>query len=175
MPGVVAAADVVTAPDGVLGLLERVYIADDLAAARLAWQDAPDDATFVTRAGDVLTRFVLRGGSGAKRSRLELVAERDAASASLATVTTRIERTRFALAERRGALETATTDAATALTALREYDAALAAQSEQLGRSPHPVGGGAGGVGAAHPGACGDGRAGARGGSRGRARQSRAR
>ncbi|HOY83011.1 MAG TPA: AAA family ATPase, partial [Rhodoglobus sp.] len=92
------------------------------------------DATFVTKQGDVLTRYVLRGGSGAKRSRLELVAERDTAAAKLATVTTQIERTRFALAEKRGALETAKTDAAAALTALREYDAALAAQSEQLGR-----------------------------------------
>jgi chromosome segregation protein len=133
-PGVTAAADVVTAPDGVLGLLASVLIADDLEAARAAFSRAPDDAIFVTRAGDVLTRYVLRGGSGAKRSRLELVAERDAASASLATVTTGIERTRFALAEQRGALETAKADAAAALTALREYDAAIAAQSEQLGR-----------------------------------------
>jgi chromosome segregation protein len=132
--GVVAASDVVTAPDGVLGLLATVLIADDLEAARAAFSGAPDEATFVTRAGDVLTRYVLRGGSGAKRSRLELVAERDTATASLATVTTQIERTRFALAEKRGALETAKTDAAAALAALREYDAALAAQSEQLGR-----------------------------------------
>lgn len=133
-PGVVSAASVVTAPDGVLGLLTGVLIADDLEAARAAFAGAPDAATFVTRAGDVLTRYVLRGGSGAKRSRLELVAERDTAAASLATVTTQIERTRFALAEKRGALETAKTDAAAALEALREYDAHIAAQSEQLGR-----------------------------------------
>ncbi|MEP6478851.1 MAG: chromosome segregation protein SMC [Rhodoglobus sp.] len=131
--GVRAAAEVVTAPDGVLGLLADVYIADDLDAARGAYA-AIGDATFVTKQGDVLTRYVLRGGSGAKRSRLELVAERDAAATKLATVTTQIERTRFALAEKRSALETAKADAATALTALREYDAALAAQSEQLGR-----------------------------------------
>ncbi len=131
--GVRAATEVVTAPDGVLGLLAGVYIADDLDAARSAFAKI-GDATFVTKQGDVLTRYVLRGGSGAKRSRLELVAERDAAAAKLATVTTQIERTRFALAEKRGALETAKTDAAAALTALREYDAALAAQSEQLGR-----------------------------------------
>ncbi len=133
-PGVRPAADVVTAPGGVLGLLAGVVVADDLAAARAAWAKAPEGTTFVTRQGDVLTAYVLRGGSGAKRSRLELVAERDAAAAKLATVTTQIERTRFALAEKRGALETAKTDAATALTALREYDAQLAAQSEQLGR-----------------------------------------
>jgi len=131
--GVRAAADVVTAPGGVLGLLAGVYIADDLDSARAAYPSI-GGATFVTRHGDVLTQYVLRGGSGAKRSRLELVAERDAAAAKLATVTTQIERTRFALAEKRGQLETAQADAATALTALREYDAALAAQSEQLGR-----------------------------------------
>ncbi len=131
--GVRAASDVVTAPGGVLGLLAGVYIAEDLDAARAAYK-AIGDATFVTRQGDVLTQFVLRGGSGAKRSRVELVAERDAAAAKLATVTTQIERTKFALAEKRGALETAKVEAATALAALREYDAALAAQSEQLSR-----------------------------------------
>ena len=130
--GVVAATSVVTAPDGVLGLLASVAIADDLEAARAAFAD--DDTTFVTKQGDVLTRYVLRGGSGAKRSRLELVAERDAAGVKLETVTTQIERTRFLLAEKRGALEVAKADAATALTALREFDSALAAQSEALGR-----------------------------------------
>jgi chromosome segregation protein len=133
VPGVRAASDVVEAPGGVLGLLTGVYIAEDLDSARAAYASI-GDATFVTRQGDVLTRFVLRGGSGAKRSRVELVAERDAAAAKLATVTTQIERTKFALAEKRGALETAKADAATALAALREYDAALAAQSEQLSR-----------------------------------------
>jgi chromosome segregation protein len=131
--GVRAAADVVTAPDGVVGLLADVYIADDLSSARAAYATI-GTATFVTKQGDVLTQYVLRGGSGAKRSRLELVAERDAAAAKLTTVTTRIERTRFALAEKRGALETAQSDSAAALTALREFDAHLAAQSEQLGR-----------------------------------------
>jgi len=132
-PGVVAATEVVTAPDGVLGLLASVAIADDLESARKAFSNN-EDVTFVTRQGDVLTRYVLRGGSGAKRSRLELVAERDAAAAKLETVSTQIERTRFLLAEKRGALETAKVDAASALTALREFDTALAAQSEALGR-----------------------------------------
>ena len=131
--GVRPAADVVTAPDGVLGLLAGVYVADDLDSARAAYGSI-GDATFVTRQGDVLTQYVLRGGSGAKRSRVELVAERDAAATKLETVTTQIERTTFALAEKRGALATAKTDAAAALSALREYDAALAAQSEQLSR-----------------------------------------
>ncbi len=134
VPGIRAATSVVKAPDGVLGLLARVAIADDLASARAAYRDLGDDVTIVTRDGDVLTRFVLRGGTGAKRSRLELVAERDAAAAKLATVTTGIERARFAVAEAQGTLEQAKTRAAAALAALREYDAQLAAQSEQLAR-----------------------------------------
>lgn len=137
--GVRTAVEVVTAPDGVLGLLGTVLVADDIAAAREAWRSldkrgVPAGTTVVTLAGDVLTEYVLRGGSGAKRSRLELVAERDAAADKLATVTTQIERTRFALAEKRAALETAKKDASAALAALREYDAGIAAQSEQLGR-----------------------------------------
>jgi chromosome segregation protein len=131
--GIVAAVDVVTAPDGVLGLLANVAIADDLDYARSAFVEG-SDVTFVTKQGDVLSRYVLRGGSGAKRSRLELVAERDAATENLETVSTQIERTKFLLAEKRGALETAKVDATTALEALREFDSALAAQSEALGR-----------------------------------------
>lgn len=131
--GVRAAADVVSAPDGVLGLLADVWVADDLAAAR-AISGSPGSATIVTRQGDVLTRFAVRGGSGARRSRLELVAERDAAAARLATVTSGIDRTRFALAEKRGLLETAQAVAAAALGRLREYDAVLAARSDRLAR-----------------------------------------
>jgi len=134
--GVIAARDLVTAPDGITGILARVVVVDDLDAARAAWGSLRDlgDITIITKPGDVLTEYVLRGGSGATRSRLELVAERDAAAEKLETVSTQIERTRFLLAEKRGALETAKVDAATALSALREFDSALAAQSEALGR-----------------------------------------
>jgi chromosome segregation protein len=132
--GIRRASDVVTAPSGVLGLLANVLIADDLDAARVAWKSS-DDATFVTRQGDVLTQYVLRGGSGAKRSRLELVAERDAASAKRAEVTRQIDIVTGDLATKRATLEDRRADAAAALTALREHDAALAAQAEQLGRA----------------------------------------
>ncbi|GHD78739.1 condensin subunit Smc [Salinibacterium amurskyense] len=134
--GTVPATDVVTAPDGVHGLLTHVLIADDLEAARAAYGSLSNaaDLTFVTRDGDVLTQFVLRGGSGAKRSRLELVAERDAAADKLGVVTTQIERTSFELDEKRRELTSAKADAEAALVALREYDAQLAAQSELLGR-----------------------------------------
>ncbi|MDQ1528646.1 MAG: chromosome segregation protein [Actinomycetota bacterium] len=134
--GVAPATDFVTAPAGVLGILSRVVVVDDLAVARDAWPALRPigDLTVITRLGDVLTEYVLRGGTGAKRSRLELVAERDVAADKLATVSTSIERARFALAEKRGALEIGRADAATALANLREFDAALAAHSERLGR-----------------------------------------
>ena len=69
------------------------------------------DLTVITREGDVLTEHVLRGGSGAGRSKLELVAERDAAQERLVEVTTAIERRKFALAEKREALDLAQIDA----------------------------------------------------------------
>jgi chromosome segregation protein len=134
--GVAAATEFVTAPAGVLGILSHVVVVDDLDVARSAWPALRKigGLTAITRVGDVLTEYVLRGGTGAKRSRLELVAERDSAAERLSVVSTSIERARFALAEKRGALEAAQTDAATALASLREFDAALAAHSERLGR-----------------------------------------
>jgi chromosome segregation protein len=134
--GAAAATDFVTAPAGVLGILSHVVIVEDLDVARSTWPALRTigGLTAITRGGDVLTEYVLRGGTGAKRSRLELVAERDTAAERLSVVSTSIERARFALAERRGALETAQDDAATALANLREFDAALAAHSERLGR-----------------------------------------
>ena len=90
--------------------------------------------TIITRDGDVLTEYVLRGGSGAKRSRLELVAERDSAAARLEVVTADIDRAKFALAEQRGILQNAKQQSITALAALREFDSRLAAQTERLSR-----------------------------------------
>jgi chromosome segregation protein len=136
--GVVPAASVVTAPDGVLNLLAGVFVAEDLAAARAAWgrlEDAAAGVTVITKGGDVLSRYVLRGGSGAKRSRLELVADRDAAKDRLGEVGSLIERAKFALAEQRGSLDEAKRQSSAALAALREFDAQLAARTEKLNRS----------------------------------------
>ena len=132
--GAFAAVDLVTAPAGIIGILAHVVVVDDLDAARAAWRSLPNDVTIITVNGDVLTEYVLRGGSGAKRSRLELVAERDTAAGRLQEVSTAIERTAFELSEKRAQLETARSDAKTALAALNEHDAARASHSEQLGR-----------------------------------------
>ncbi len=138
--GLTPATDVVTAPDGVLALLARTLIADDLDAARAAWPAVAalpeaDTISVVTRVGDVLTRSVLRGGSGAGRSRLELTAERDAASAALTEVATGIERARGALDDTRAALASAKQQAVDALAAVRDQDAQRAARSEQVSRA----------------------------------------
>jgi chromosome segregation protein len=136
--GIVPAASVVTAPGGVLGVLQSMVIADDLDAARRAWialePTAGAGLTIVTRSGEVLTRYILRGGSGATRSRIELVAERDSAAFALDERNSLIERARFALAEQRGIAQVAKEQSQAALTALREYDAKLAARTEKLGR-----------------------------------------
>jgi chromosome segregation protein len=139
MPGLVPMTDVVHAPDGVLAFLSRTAIADDLdaatgAASRLAASGANRGLTIVTRDGDVLTEHSVRGGAGDAPSRIELTAERDAASARLESVTTTIERLRFAVAEQRAAAQSASDASEAALASLREHDATVAAQSERLGR-----------------------------------------
>jgi chromosome segregation protein len=134
---IVSAAHVVTAPGGVRLLLSGILIADDLVTARDAWSrlEARSGTTIITKAGDVLSEYVLRGGSGAKRSRLELVADRDAAKHRLEEVTSLIDRARFALAEQRGRLEVAKEQSTRALAALRQFDSQLAAQTEKLNRA----------------------------------------
>ncbi|HEU0206412.1 MAG TPA: chromosome segregation protein SMC [Pseudolysinimonas sp.] len=137
--GTKAASALVTAPRGILGLLSRTVVVDDLATARAAWPALTklglEGLTVITRDGDVLTEYVLRGGTGAGRSTLELVAERDAAQEKLVEVTTAIERTRFALAEKRELLDGAQIDAAQAAAALKAFDARLAERSQAVGRS----------------------------------------
>ncbi|HWI31184.1 MAG TPA: chromosome segregation protein SMC [Microbacterium sp.] len=139
LPGIVPARDVVTGPDGVLGVLSFVAIADDLEAAAaagptLANADLGGPITLVTRAGEVHTEHTLRAGSGGERSRLELAAERDAASARLAEVRVIVDSLREARGDQVRELEAARQRAKAALSTLREHDAALAAHAEQVNR-----------------------------------------
>ncbi|UPL17850.1 chromosome segregation protein SMC [Microbacterium aurugineum] len=136
--GVTPAVETVTAPDGVLGILSHVLIANDLDAARAA-RTALDTAgdtstTIVTVGGDVITAHTLRTGSGGERSRLELAAERDAAAERLAEVQIVVDSLREAREDANEAVETARRQAKDALRALREHDAALATHAEQLNR-----------------------------------------
>jgi chromosome segregation protein len=91
--------------------------------------------TIITRAGEVLTRFVLRGGSGSKQSRIELVSERDSAQNRLDEVLGLIDKARLELADQRGVVQVAKERSTAALAALREFDSQLAARSEALNRA----------------------------------------
>ncbi|MGK3947828.1 chromosome segregation protein SMC [Microbacterium sp. K2] len=138
LEGVTPAVDTVTAPDGVLGILSHVVIADSLDAARRtrAVLDVAGDTTttIVTTAGDVVTAQTLRTGSGGERSRLELAAERDAANERLAEVQVIVDSLREAREDANEAVETSRRQAKDALRALREHDAALATHAEQVNR-----------------------------------------
>ncbi|GAA3869649.1 chromosome segregation protein SMC [Leifsonia kafniensis] len=144
LPGLVAASSVVDAPGGVHGILATTLIAVDLAAARtvypalvaaLAASGTTAPITLITQSGEVLTDYVLRGGSGATQSKLELIAERDTAADKLEAVLHDIERERFELAEQRTLLQAHKQQAAQALSALRETEARLSAHTATLSRA----------------------------------------
>ncbi|WP_334147701.1 chromosome segregation protein SMC [Microbacterium sp.] len=136
--GVTPAVDTVTAPDGVLGVLAHVLIADSLDSARdaRAVLDAAGDTTttIVTVTGDVVTAQTLRTGSGGERSRLELAAERDAAMERLVEIQIVVDSLREAREDANEAVETTRRHAKDSLRALREHDAALATHAEQVNR-----------------------------------------
>lgn len=138
--GAVHAPTVVEAPDGVLGILAWTFVVDDLAAAQAAGPQLADlelggPITLVTRRGDFVSEHLLRGGSDDSRSRLELLAERDAATERLDELSTAIEREAGALEDARQAHQRAKREAAEALEALRAHDAASASRGEQRSRA----------------------------------------
>jgi chromosome segregation protein len=132
--GGVRAVDVVSAAPGILGILSRVVVVEDLDAAHAALRDLDDGTTLVTRAGEVLTAHTLRAGSGAGRSRLELAAERDAATERLAEIVVVADSLREALGDAQRALTDARQRTKDSLATLRAHDAALAAQAEKVNR-----------------------------------------
>ena len=132
--GVKLASEVVSAPDGILKLLSTVVIVDDLDSARNYFRTSGEDRQVITKQGDVLTRSVLRGGSSSKPSKLELVAERDAAEAELARLSSRIETLSSELAQAKSNELASKNSAKQALAELNEQDAKLASQAEKLGR-----------------------------------------
>jgi len=139
LPGAVPAASVVDAPPGVLGLLARTLIVDDLAAAAaaadaLAGTASGGPVTLITRAGDVLTAHSLRAGTGAAPSKLELVTERDTAESRLAEVTSQITIVTADLGEQRTLHAAAKAQASAAAALVRDRDARESARAAQRGR-----------------------------------------
>lgn len=133
LEGARAAIEVVTAPAGVQALLQNVVIVDNLEVAKAAHQKNRS-ATLITRDGDVLTDSILRGGSAKKASKVELVAERDAAETALDSVNKTIDTLRSQLAEAKSQFDAATANSKASLQQLKEYDNQLASNAEQLGR-----------------------------------------
>ena len=132
--GAKLASEVVSAPDGILKLLSTVVIVDDLDSARNYFRTSGEDRQVITKQGDVLTRAVLRGGSTSKPSKVELVAERDAAEAALSRLSARIETISSELAQAKSNELASKNSAKQALAELNEQDAKLASQAEKLGR-----------------------------------------
>lgn len=128
------ASEVVSAAPGILRLLQNIVIVDDLSAARAHFESVSSETQVITKQGDVLTRNILRGGSSTKPSKLELVAERDAAEATLSILNARIETISSELAQAKSNEQSAKASAKTSLAELNEHDAKLASQAEQLGR-----------------------------------------
>ena len=131
-PGMRWASSVIDGPAGVHGLLAQTVIIDDLDLARAA--QLPNDLTIITRTGEVLSPWVVRGGSGARRSKLELVAERDLAAKKLAAITLLIERVSSDLGAQRSHLQGQKDQSVNARAALGALEAQRAAHTERLGR-----------------------------------------
>lgn len=144
IPGVTLASTLVKGPPALLALLGNSVIADDLESARRAYDfcsTQPEGSTLlnsltvITRQGDVLSKRVLRGGSAAHQSRIELHADREEAVSRLSQVEKLLVTTGASLAEQRGALASAKERSTACLTALRNYDSSSAARSEALNRA----------------------------------------
>ena len=140
LAGVTPAVDVLTAPEGVRGILAFTAIVDDLdaayaAAASVAAREVGGAVTIVTRAGEIVTEQTIRAGAGGGRSRLELSAERDAATAQLAEIRVVVDSLREALADAQSAWEDSRRHTRESLQRLRDHDAALAAHAEQVNRA----------------------------------------
>lgn len=128
------AVEVVTASPGVVGILSRTVIVDDLDAAAALRDRLAADVTVVTRAGEVLTAHTLRAGSDSGRSRLELAAERDAAAERLAEIIVVADSLREALGDAQRTLSDARQRTKETLSTLRAHDAALASHAEKVNR-----------------------------------------
>ncbi|MYW01796.1 chromosome segregation protein SMC [Streptomyces sp. SID3343] len=136
-PGVVYAARLVSAPEdlrGALdGLLDRIAVVDDLAAAAELIGELPG-VRAVTRDGDLVGAGFAHGGSASAPSLLEVQAAVDEAAERLDALTERCALLGYALAdavagrgEAAGAVERATAER-------REAERKAAAAAQQLGR-----------------------------------------
>ena len=135
LQGLKAASSVVTAPLEVLAQLANIYLADDLDQAQSALASGNlKNSVVITKDGDYLSDYLVRGGGSKKPSKLELTAERDQAAKKLEKLAKDIEKSLIALTAKRDELSSAAELVRTSLSALQQHDAELAARAERVGR-----------------------------------------
>lgn len=113
-------------------LLKDAVLVDDVPSAFSGHRSA-GHLTWVTSAGDVVARGVVRGGSSASESLVEVQAAYEKATAELQDLVQRSERLRFDLSAARDRQTEAASGVERALARLHESDAQMAAVAEQLG------------------------------------------
>ncbi len=135
--GARAASSVVEAPTGVVALLNNVIIVDSLADAQQLYSRDRQvtNLTVITKDGDVLTESILRGGSQSKPSKVQLVAERDAAASRIAQVNAQLDSLRGELTQARATEDAAKQTEKLALNNLKQHDADLAKNADAVGRA----------------------------------------
>lgn len=132
--GLVSAAGVVSGPEEVLAQLGNIFIADSLEAAAAALKSKElSGAIVITRQGDYLSEYLVRGGGSKAPSKLELIAEREAANKRLEAIAKQIETASADLDRSKQSLTQATESVRSALAALQQHDAELAARAERVG------------------------------------------
>lgn len=128
--------ELITAPGELVGALSRllagIVAVEDLSKARDVIGADPS-LIAVTRTGDLLSGWLVEGGSAAKPSLLALNADLTEAEEQLVRVEADSDRQRFALEVARAALQGARDEETTALAALHESDAQFTAISDALG------------------------------------------
>ncbi|AVG23571.1 chromosome segregation protein [Pontimonas salivibrio] len=135
LEGLVSAADVANGPEGLMRVLHRVFIAEDLDEINTHWvghPELPADVVIVTKAGDLFSGTRVQAGSGAQQSAVELTAERDQATTELQRVSTEVERAASRLEQAQHDATQASAEAKRALAEVREFEASRAARSEAL-------------------------------------------
>lgn len=134
--GLVSAASVVVAPEEVLAQLGNIFIADSLevASAALARKELLG-AVIITLQGDYLCEYLVRGGGSKAPSKLELIAEREAANKRLEVINKQIQISGASLEKSRQDLSESTERVRVALASLQQHDAELAARAERVGRT----------------------------------------
>ena len=122
-----------SAAPALVALLDRVAVVDGDVASAVELAGSVPGVLAVTRAGDLVGRGLMVGGSQSAPNRIEVTASLERARADLEGAIHDAERLRFELAALRTERAAAAASADEALDRLHESDARMAAVAEQLG------------------------------------------